>query len=70
VTRREERWLDAVRPHPVAGWAKNQIVYVRDGALADFPALYQGMVTRRRALVICGLFYGSRATVGIEHLEN
>jgi hypothetical protein len=44
---------------------------VREGsALADYPALYQGMVTRRRARVEVGLFYGSRATIDVAHLED
>lgn len=69
-TRREERWLRANATHPVASWADNQLVYVTAGPLLDFPALYQRMITRRRALVVTGLFRESRATINIERLEN
>jgi hypothetical protein len=68
--RRQANWLAAAAPHPVAGWAPGQVVYVREGALIDFPALYQRMVTRRRALVVTGLFQESVATIDISKLEN
>jgi hypothetical protein len=69
-SRREANWLRAVAPHPAVGWADNQLVYVTAGALEDFPALFRGMTSRRRARVITGLFRESVATVDISLLEN
>jgi hypothetical protein len=68
--RRQENWLAAAAPHPVSGWAPGQVTYVNAGPLIDFPALYQRMVSRRRARITIGLFFESTATIDIERLEN
>jgi hypothetical protein len=70
MTRRETRWLARMAPHPVAGWVDNQVTYINTGALEDFPALFKGMTSRRRARVVTGLFRESVATIDISNLEN
>jgi len=70
VTRREANWLTQIAPHPASRWAPGQVTFVREGPLLDFPALFQRMVTRRRARVVTGLFGQSCATIDIGSLEN
>jgi hypothetical protein len=66
---RQGQWAKRAAPHPVSGWARGQVT-LREGPLIDFPALYQRMVTRRRARVVTGLFCESVATIDISLLEN
>jgi hypothetical protein len=51
-------------------WTVGQLVYVNSGPLEDFPVIFEGMASRRRARVVVGLFGEARASIDVEHLEQ